>query len=46
LLPGVAVEVVSTGGRQIDVRIEGRPRRIAAALADAIYVAFEEVGVA
>lgn len=37
LLPGVAVEVVSVGARQVEVLIEGRPRRIAAALAGAVY---------
>lgn len=38
LLPGVAVEVVSAGARQIEVLIEGRSRRIAAGLAAAIYI--------
>jgi DtxR family Mn-dependent transcriptional regulator len=38
LLPGVEVEVVSMGTRQIDVKVEGRPRRIAAALAAEVYV--------
>jgi DtxR family Mn-dependent transcriptional regulator len=39
LLPGVALEVVSAGARQMEVLIEGRPRRIAAALAGAVYIA-------
>ncbi len=46
LLPGVVVEVVATGPRQVDVRIEGRPQRVGAALAGAIYVAFEHAGAA
>ncbi|MGQ0568732.1 MAG: metal-dependent transcriptional regulator [Armatimonadota bacterium] len=46
LVPGVTLEVVSTGPRQIELRVEGRPQRIGAVLASAIYVVFEEAGVA
>jgi DtxR family Mn-dependent transcriptional regulator len=47
LLPGVAVEVVSLGARQVEVLVEGRPRRIGAALAAAVYiVAGETAGTA
>ncbi len=46
LLPGVVVEMVATGPRQVDVRVKGRSQRVSAALAGAIYVAFEQVGAA
>ncbi len=46
LLPGVAVEMVATGPRQVDVRVQGRSQRVSAALAEAIYVAFEQAGAA
>lgn len=46
LLPGVALEVVSTNPRQVEVRVEGRPQRLGTTLAGAIYVVFEEAGVA
>jgi DtxR family Mn-dependent transcriptional regulator len=47
LLPGAAVEVVSVGARQVEVLVEGRPRRIGAALAAAVYiVAGETAGTA
>ncbi|MGQ0551059.1 MAG: metal-dependent transcriptional regulator [Armatimonadota bacterium] len=38
LLPGVEVEVISTGPKVLEVRVEGRRRRINAALAGAIYL--------
>jgi DtxR family Mn-dependent transcriptional regulator len=38
LLPGVAVEMVSAGARQVEVLVEGRSRRIGAGLAAAIYI--------
>lgn len=44
LLPGVVLEVVATGARQVDVRVEGRPQRISATLAGAIYVALQGAG--
>lgn len=43
LLPGVAIEVVSRAPNHVDVRVEGRPQRISAALAEAIYMFFEDV---
>ncbi len=46
LLPGVVLEVVATGARQVDVRIEGRPQRISASLAGAIYVVLQGAGAA
>jgi DtxR family Mn-dependent transcriptional regulator len=46
LLPGVSLEVVSAGARHVDVEVEGSPRRIPAALAAAIYLAFEPAGAA
>jgi DtxR family Mn-dependent transcriptional regulator len=46
LLPGVNLEVVSTGARYVDVEVEGASRRITAALAGAIYIAFEQAGAA
>ncbi len=46
LLPGVVLEVVAAGSRQVDVRVEGRPQRVGVALAGAIYVSFEHVGAA
>jgi DtxR family Mn-dependent transcriptional regulator len=46
LLPGVVLEVVATGARQVDVRVEGRPQRISAALAGAVYVALQRAGAA
>jgi len=41
LLPGVALEVVAATARHVEVRIEGRPQRIGAALAGAVYVDLE-----
>jgi DtxR family Mn-dependent transcriptional regulator len=41
LLPGAALEVVAAGARHLDLRVEGRPRRVSAALAGAVYVEFE-----
>jgi DtxR family Mn-dependent transcriptional regulator len=41
LLPGAALEVVAAGARHVDVRVEGRERRVNAALAGAVYVEFE-----
>jgi DtxR family Mn-dependent transcriptional regulator len=41
LLPGVVLEVVTATPRHIEVRIEGRPQRIGAALAGAVYVDLE-----
>ncbi len=46
LLPGVLLEVVATGPRHVDVRIEGQPQRISAGLAGAIYVVVEDAGAA
>jgi DtxR family Mn-dependent transcriptional regulator len=46
LLPGVVVDVVSIGTRHIDIRIEGRPQRVSAAVAEAIFVTLQEAGVA
>ena len=46
LLPGAEVEIVAGNSRHLDVRVEGRPRRIAASLAAAVYVAFVEAGAA
>lgn len=44
LLPGVAIEVVAASGAGVDVRVEGRPQVISAALAGAIYVEEERKG--
>ncbi len=41
LLPGVALEVISAGPEALEVHVEGRRRRINAALAGAIYVELE-----
>jgi DtxR family Mn-dependent transcriptional regulator len=41
LLPGVTLEVISTGVRTLEVRVEGRRRRISTALAGAIYLELE-----
>lgn len=41
LLPGAALEVVSAGARHMDVRVEGRPTRVTAAQAAAVYVEVE-----
>ncbi len=38
LLPGVTLEVLSTGARALEVRVEGRRQRISAVLAGAIYL--------
>lgn len=46
LLPGAALEVVASGARQVDIRVEGRPRSIDPALAEAVYVEVEEPGAA
>ncbi len=41
LLPGVEFEVMSAGARHVDVRVEGRPKRVGAEMAGAVYVDFE-----
>ncbi len=41
LLPGVALEVISSGPKAVEVRIEGRRQRISTALAGAIYLELE-----
>ncbi|MDR7543432.1 MAG: metal-dependent transcriptional regulator [Armatimonadota bacterium] len=46
LLPGVALEVVATGSKGIDVHVEGRLQRVGVALAQAIYVDFRGGGAA
>ncbi len=46
LLPGVQVDVVAANPRHVDVRIEDRPQRISATLAEAIHVKILEVGAA
>jgi DtxR family Mn-dependent transcriptional regulator len=38
LLPGAEVEVVATGPRAVDIRVEGQPQRISTALAEAVYL--------
>jgi DtxR family Mn-dependent transcriptional regulator len=46
LLPGVALEVVATGAKGVEIRVEGRPQRVGAALARAIYVEVQGGGTA
>jgi DtxR family Mn-dependent transcriptional regulator len=46
LLPGAEIEIVAGNTRHMDLRVEGRPRRIATSLAAAVYVAFVEAGAA
>jgi DtxR family Mn-dependent transcriptional regulator len=41
MLPGAALEVVSTDEHHLDVRVEGRSRRVGVAVAGAVYVDFE-----
>ncbi|MGH2404564.1 MAG: metal-dependent transcriptional regulator, partial [bacterium] len=41
LLPGVTLELISTGPKALEVRVEGRRHRITAALAGAIYLELE-----
>lgn len=41
LLPGAAVEVISTGSKAVEVLLEGRRQRINTALAGAIYLELE-----
>jgi DtxR family Mn-dependent transcriptional regulator len=46
LLPGTEVEIVASNARHMELRVEGRPRRITPSLAAAVYVTFAEAGAA
>jgi hypothetical protein len=46
LLPGAALEVTAADAQRVDISLEGRPRRISPALAEAVYVEVEEPGAA
>jgi hypothetical protein len=40
------VDVVATGAKHVDVRIEGRSQRVSAILAEAIFILLQEAGAA